>query len=48
MDLAAEAGLNENYISDLELGRKEICLLAIAKIAKAFELTIADLMNGID
>ncbi|HEY4380890.1 MAG TPA: helix-turn-helix transcriptional regulator [Acidobacteriaceae bacterium] len=26
LDLAEQAGINENYVSDLELGRKEACL----------------------
>jgi len=26
IDLAEEAGINENYVSDIEIGKKEICL----------------------
>jgi XRE family aerobic/anaerobic benzoate catabolism transcriptional regulator len=47
LDLAEQAGINENYVSDLELGRKEICLRTIQAIAGAFEIKIADLMKGI-
>ena len=47
LDLAEEAGINENYVSDLELGRKEICLRTVQAIAKAFGIKIADLMKGV-
>jgi transcriptional regulator with XRE-family HTH domain len=47
LDLAEQAGINENYVSDLELGRKEICLRTIQAVADAFGIKIADLMKGI-
>lgn len=48
IDLAAQAGINENYVSDLEIGKKEVCLRALQAIAAAFELTISELMRGIE
>lgn len=47
LDLAEQAGISENYVSDLELGRKEVCLRTIQALADAFELTIPELMKEI-
>lgn len=48
IDLAEETGIHENYVSDLEQGRKEICLRTLQAIAKAFDLNLAELLKGID
>jgi transcriptional regulator with XRE-family HTH domain len=48
IDLAEEAGIHENYVSDLELGRKEICLRMLQGIAKAFGLKTVDLLKGLE
>jgi XRE family aerobic/anaerobic benzoate catabolism transcriptional regulator len=48
IDLAEEAGVHENYVSDLELGRKEICLRTLQTLATAFNLTAAELLKGIE
>jgi XRE family aerobic/anaerobic benzoate catabolism transcriptional regulator len=45
IDLAEETGLHENFVSDLELGRKEACLRTLQVLAKAFDLTVADLLK---
>jgi len=47
LDLAEQAGISENYVSDLELGRKEICLRTIETLSAAFGMTIADLMSSV-
>lgn len=47
LDLAEHAGINENYVSDVELGRKEVCLRTIKALAVAFEMTLSDLLKGI-
>jgi len=47
LDLAEQAGINENYVSDLELGRKEACLNTIKALAAAFGMTISEFMKGI-
>lgn len=46
-DLAAHSGLNENYISNVELGRKEICIRALKKIAPGLGVPLAKLMEGL-
>jgi transcriptional regulator with XRE-family HTH domain len=48
LDLATEAGINENFVSDLELGRKEPCLRTIALLSRAFGIKIDELVMGID
>jgi len=47
LDLAEQAGISENYVSDLELGRKEICLRTIETLSTAFGMTIAELMSSL-
>lgn len=46
IDLAESAGISENYVSDLESGKKEVCLRTIQAIAKSFGMKIKDLMDG--
>ncbi len=48
IDLAEQAEINENYVSDLEIGKKEICLRTLQAIATAFGLTIVELMHGVE
>jgi len=48
IDLAVEAQINENYVSDLEYGRKEVCLRTLQSLARAFEITTSELLKGID
>ncbi|MGA2965355.1 MAG: helix-turn-helix transcriptional regulator [Terriglobales bacterium] len=47
IDLAEEAGINENYVSDIEIGKKEICLRTMQAVADAFGLTLAELLKGL-
>ena len=48
LDLAEETGMHENYVSDLELGRKEICIRMLQTVARAFDMTMAELLKGIE
>jgi len=48
IDLAEHAGVHENYISDVEIGRKEMCLRTLQAIAHAFDIKTAELLNGLD
>jgi transcriptional regulator with XRE-family HTH domain len=48
IDLAEETGIHENYVSDLEMGRKEICLRTLQTIAIALEMKTADLLQDLD
>ena len=46
-DLAFEAGINKNYICDMENGRRNPSLEIIERLAKAFGISISDLFIGI-
>lgn len=48
IDLAEETGMHENYVSDLELGHKEVCLRMLQTTAGAFDMTTAELLKGIE
>lgn len=48
IDLAEETGMHENYVSDLELGQKEICIRMLQAVAKSFGMTPAELLQGIE
>ena len=47
LDLAEHARLNENYISDLEIGKKEVCIRALAAIAKALGMSLCEFMENL-
>jgi transcriptional regulator with XRE-family HTH domain len=44
IDLAAHSGLNVIYISDLENGRKEVCIRTLQAVATAYDMSITDLI----
>jgi transcriptional regulator with XRE-family HTH domain len=48
IDLAEQASINENYVSDLEHGRKEVCLRTLQTLAHAFDMKTSDLLKDID
>ncbi len=45
IDLAAHAELSKTHVSDLESGKREICLLTLERIAIALETTPSDLLQ---
>ncbi len=47
LDLALEAGINKNYISDLERGSRNPSLIILEKIAVALEVDLSTLFKGI-
>ena len=47
-DLGLETGLEQAYISDVELGRRNISLRNIHALAKALGVTLSDLFNGLE
>lgn len=47
-DLALNANINKNYISDLENGRRNPSLEILEKIAIAFNITLEELFKGIE
>ena len=46
-DLALEAGINKNYLSDLERGSRNPTVKILEKIAKALDITLEELFKGI-
>ena len=47
LSLALEAEVNKNYISDLERGRRNPSILVLEKIAKALDVSLEILFQGI-
>ena len=46
-DLALEAGINKNYLSDLERGKRNPTIKVMEKIAVALEISISELVKGL-
>jgi len=46
-DLALEAGINKNYLSDLERGRRNPSLIILNRIAVALDISLSVLFKGI-
>ena len=46
-DLALEAGVNKNYLSDLERGSRNPTLKILEKIASSLDITLEELFKGI-
>ena len=47
LDLALEANINKNYISDLERGSRNPSLLILERICKALDIDLETLFKGI-
>lgn len=47
-DLALEANVNKNYISDLENARRNPSLDILERISDAFGITLAELFRGVE
>ena len=47
-DLALEAGVNKNYLSDLERGSRNPTVKVLDKIAKSLGITLEQLFKGIE
>lgn len=43
--MAEHIGMDRSFISDLENGKKEICIRNLQVLARAFEMTISRLMT---
>lgn len=44
-DLAEQSELSRQYIGDVERGTRNISLVNLEKIAKAFKITLSELLN---
>lgn len=47
IDLAAHSGLNAIYLSDLERGKREVCLRNLQVLALTFEKSLSEFLNGL-
>lgn len=45
--MAERVGIDRSYISDMETGKKNVCLPTLEVIAQAFEMTISKLLSGL-
>jgi transcriptional regulator with XRE-family HTH domain len=48
IDLAQHSGVHEVHISDIERGAREICLNNLVALARALDVRVSDLVEGID
>ena len=48
MDFALEAGINKNYLCDLEIGKRNTTLLILNKIARCLKINLSTLFQGIE
>jgi transcriptional regulator with XRE-family HTH domain len=47
-DLAGKAGIHRTYLSDVERGARNVCLLNIGRLADALGLPLAGLFGLVD
>ena len=47
-DLALEANVNKNYLSDLERGMRNPSLKILSRIASALKISMSELLKGIE
>ncbi len=45
--MAEYVGMDRSFISDLENGKKEICLRNLQLLATTFDMTVAKLLSGL-
>lgn len=47
MDMAERLGIDRSYISDMERGKKNVCLPTLEIMAQGLETTISKLLRGL-
>jgi transcriptional regulator with XRE-family HTH domain len=47
LNLALNANINKNYLSDLERGKRNPSLLILNRLARALELSLSELFQGV-
>jgi transcriptional regulator with XRE-family HTH domain len=47
-DLAHTAGIHRTYLSDVERGSRNICLMNIERVARALQIRLSDLFLSLE
>jgi transcriptional regulator with XRE-family HTH domain len=47
VDMAVHLGINRGHLSDLEKGKREICLLMLQVVARGLDTTMEKLLKGL-
>ena len=47
VEMAHRFGIDRGHISDLERGKKSVCLPMLEVLSKGFEISISELMRGV-
>lgn len=47
MEMAERLGIDRSYISDMERGKKNVCLPSLEIMAQGLETTISKLLRGL-
>jgi transcriptional regulator with XRE-family HTH domain len=47
IELADYLGLRRTYVSDLELGKRNVSLLTMEIVARGFKLSVSQLLRGL-
>jgi len=47
IEMAEKLGVDRSYISDMERGKKNVCLPTLEVIAKGTELTMSQVLKGL-
>lgn len=47
VEMAHRFGIDRGHISDLERGKKSVCLPMLEVLAKGFEISISELLKGV-
>ncbi|HSY65160.1 MAG TPA: helix-turn-helix transcriptional regulator [Terriglobales bacterium] len=47
VEMAHRFGIDRGHISDLERGKKSVCLPMLEILSKGFEISVSELMRGV-
>jgi transcriptional regulator with XRE-family HTH domain len=47
VEMAHRFGIDRGHISDLERGKKSVCLPMLEVLSKGFEMSVSELMKGV-
>jgi len=45
--MAYRFGIDRGHLSEMENGKKNVCLLMLEVLARGFQITVSELMKGI-